>query len=77
MILPALFLVLFAAPQAVTSSDVPAANPSAAQSSIDAGLALFKRHRFTQAEAEFQKAVEADPGSAAAHFYLGYTVYKI
>jgi Tfp pilus assembly protein PilF len=78
MILPALFLVLLAAPQeAVTSSDVPAANPSAAQSSIDAGLVLFKKHRFTQAEAEFEKAVDADPSSAAAHFYLGYAIYKI
>jgi Tfp pilus assembly protein PilF len=78
MILPALFLALLAAPQqAVTSSDVPAANPSAAQADIDAGIALFKRHHFAQAEAEFQKAVDADPSSAAAHFYLGYAIYKI
>ena len=35
MILPALFLAMLAAPQqAVTSSDVPAANPSAAQANI-------------------------------------------
>ena len=78
MILPALFLVLLAAPQeAVASSDVPAANPSAAQADIDAGLVLFKKRHFTQAEAEFQKAVDADPQSAAAHFYLGYAIYKI
>ena len=30
----------------------------------------------TPAEAEFSKAVEADPRSAAAYFYLGYTQYK-
>jgi len=55
----------------------PAASPGGAQVDIDAGLALFKKRHFTAAEAEFQKAVDADPSSAAANFYLGYTVYKI
>jgi tetratricopeptide (TPR) repeat protein len=78
MIFPALFLVLLAAPQeAVTSSDVPAADSSAVQADIDAGLALFRKHHFAQAEADFQKAVDANPQSAAAHFYLGYAIYKI
>jgi tetratricopeptide (TPR) repeat protein len=60
-----------------TPSAAPEAAPGVAQSAIDAGIAAFKRRRFTQAEAEFGRAVAADPGSAAAHFYLGYTHYKM
>jgi Tfp pilus assembly protein PilF len=44
---------------------------------IDAGLKAFKRRRFRTAQAEFQRAVDADPQSAAATFYLAYTYYKI
>jgi tetratricopeptide (TPR) repeat protein len=54
-----------------------AAGTGAAQANIDAGLAAFKKRRFSRAEAEFLKAVEAEPSSAAANFYLGYTYYKI
>jgi tetratricopeptide (TPR) repeat protein len=43
---------------------------------IGAGLADFKKKRFARAEADFEKAVEANPQSAAAHFYLGYSIYK-
>ena len=53
---------------------------AAAASSSDplgAGLDHFKRHRFKAAADEFQKAVDADPQSAGAHFYLGYALYKI
>lgn len=64
------------ATNAVVATDFPASNPSAAQADIDAGLAAFKRRRFTQAEASFQKAMNADPGSAAPYFYLAYTYYK-
>jgi Tfp pilus assembly protein PilF len=67
------------APQqpAVTSDALPTANPSAAQADIDQGLQAFRRLRFTQAEASFEKAWSEDPTSAAAAFYLGYTYYKI
>jgi tetratricopeptide (TPR) repeat protein len=54
-----------------------AAPAGAAQEYIDAGLKAFKRRRFAAAQADFQKAVDADPQSAAATFYLGYTYYKI
>ena len=91
MILPVILLLALAPPQdtPADSTDVPparaaeapAATPAASHGSvqvdIDAGLALFKKRHFTAAESEFQKAVDADPGSAAANFYLGYTVYKI
>ena len=53
-----------------------AADPAPA-SPIDAGLKAFARHRYAQAEVEFRKAVDADANSAAAHFYLGYTYYKM
>jgi tetratricopeptide (TPR) repeat protein len=64
------------------TAEVAPANPAsvttaAAQPFIDAGLAAFRRRRFAQAETEFRKAVEADPSSAAAHYYLAYTKYKI
>jgi TolA-binding protein len=55
----------------------PTPMPSVAQEHIDAGLKAFIRGRFSQAQAEFQKAYDADPTSAAAAFYLGYACYKL
>jgi tetratricopeptide (TPR) repeat protein len=49
----------------------------AADPFIVRGLAFYKRLRFRAAREEFEKAVGANPSSAAAHFYLGYTLYKI
>jgi tetratricopeptide (TPR) repeat protein len=67
--------------QTTTLQATPAAAPEAAtgvaQAALEAGLAAFKRRRFAQAEVEFNRAAAADPGSAAAHFYLGYTHYKM
>jgi tetratricopeptide (TPR) repeat protein len=65
------------------SAQEPAAEAAAPASSmsadehVQAGLADFRRRRFSAAKAHFEQAVEADPNSAAAHYYLGYTVYKI
>jgi len=63
-------------PEAGTAS---AAAPSGGSASdeIQAGLAAFGKRRFAQAREAFERAVAADPQSAAAHFYLGYTIYKI
>jgi tetratricopeptide (TPR) repeat protein len=88
MLLSSLVLVsaLVGAQEPPPASAPPPVDPSAVRSteasgaglsSIDAGLAAFKKRRFAKAEAEFKKAVEADPSSAAANFYLGYTYYKI
>jgi tetratricopeptide (TPR) repeat protein len=61
----------------------PATPPPAASSAgpaagyIDAGIAAFKKRRFAAARSDFEKAEAADPQSAAAAFYLGYTYYKI
>jgi Tfp pilus assembly protein PilF len=81
MTFAALFLAAALAPQepaAVPPAPPPqAASAGAAQEYIDAGLKAFHRRRFSAAQADFQKAVDADPQSAAATFYLGYTYYKI
>jgi len=42
-----------------------------------AGMAAYWKLHFQEAERHFQAAVDADPNSAAALYYLGYTVYKI
>jgi len=62
-------------PQAVTSTELPAASPAA--EAIAAGQAAFKKRHFRAAQADFEKAVAADPQSAAAAYYLGYTCYKL
>lgn len=55
----------------------PAASSMSADEHIQSGLAAFRRRRFAAAKTHFEQAVEADPNSAAAHYYLGYTIYKI
>jgi Flp pilus assembly protein TadD len=76
------FLTLATALQAPPAAPPPAAPAPAAasaadvQSHLEAGLAAFKRRRFGPAQSHFQQAVDADPRSAAAHFYLGYAIYK-
>jgi Tfp pilus assembly protein PilF len=89
MTLPALALVLgLAVPQAPAAQEPPVAAPStqaapapggaeSAQPAIDAGLRAFRARQFSKAEIDFRRAVDADPQSAAAHFYLGYTYYKM
>jgi tetratricopeptide (TPR) repeat protein len=48
-----------------------------ADAAIEAGLKEYRRRRFKAAEADFERAVDANPESAAAHYYLGYTIYKL
>jgi Tfp pilus assembly protein PilF len=76
MILPAILLSAFLAP-AAQEPPAAAARPASADSHIDAGLAAFRKKRFRQAEIEFRQALDADPQSAAATWYLGYTYYKM
>jgi len=68
-----------AAPSLQTTpiAEQPAASPAMTEAAIEAGLMAFKRRRYAQAEAEFSRAAQADPRSAAAHFYLAYTYYKM
>jgi tetratricopeptide (TPR) repeat protein len=62
-----------------TAPQTTAAAPSGGSASdeIQAGLTAFNKRRFAAARAAFERAVAADPNSAAAHYYLGYTIYKI
>jgi tetratricopeptide (TPR) repeat protein len=65
-------------PSGLETAEVPAAEPSpAVQEHLDAGLKAFVRGRFSSARAEFEKAYEAAPESAATAFYLGYACYKL
>jgi tetratricopeptide (TPR) repeat protein len=92
MMLPAIAVALAAlavppqeAPPLPTTpapAEEPAAAPTPAPTgasapAIEEGLAAFKRRRFGAAQAAFQRAVEAEPESAAANWYLAYTTYKI
>jgi tetratricopeptide (TPR) repeat protein len=62
--------------QDATAPDTTA-SASSADDHISAGLAAFRKKRFAAAKGHFEQAVAANPDSAAAHFYLGYTIYKI
>jgi TolA-binding protein len=63
-------------PQTTTAAPVRASDSSTAEAAIAAGLAAYKHRKLAEAEADFQKALDADPNSAAAAYYLGYTIYK-
>jgi Tfp pilus assembly protein PilF len=65
------------APATPVAPSATATSAGAAAPYIDAGVAAFKKRHFARAKAEFEKAEAADPQSAAAAFYLGYTYYKI
>jgi tetratricopeptide (TPR) repeat protein len=67
-----------APPPAASTAEPPAAAATpAADPHLGAGIAAFKKRRFSAARAEFEKAEEANPQSAAAAYYLGYTFYKL
>jgi len=65
------------AAESTAATAAPAASGGSASDEIQSGLAAFAKHRFPAARAAFERAVAADPNSAAAHYYLGYTIYKI
>jgi tetratricopeptide (TPR) repeat protein len=47
-----------------------------ARVSVTAGIIEYRKRKYVQAEADFERALKADPNSAAAAYYLGYTIYK-
>ena len=83
MLMPAMLLVAILGPSPQDPAAAPptqahvAAPSASASDDIHAGLEAFRKRRFTQARSAFERAVAADPQSAAAHYYLGYTIYKI
>lgn len=68
-----------AAPQVLTVTPAAAPAPSRPvdDGAIAAGLQAFRARRFKAAQAAFEKASAAEPQSAAAAYYLGYTYYKL
>jgi tetratricopeptide (TPR) repeat protein len=72
MLLATVLLSAALAPQAP-----PPAATSATDPYLSAGIAAFKKRHFAAARAEFEKAEAANPQSAAAAYYLGYTFYKL
>jgi tetratricopeptide (TPR) repeat protein len=81
MLLSALLLsavVVAQEPPAAAAPPAPATAATAVDTeAIAAGLAAFKVRHYRAALAEFEKAEAANPQSAAAAFYLGYTYYKL
>ena len=81
MLLATVVLSAALTPQAAPAAEAPPpAAPMVAPAAaphLDAGIAAFKKRRFSAARAEFERAGEADPQSAAAAYYLGYTYYKM
>ena len=83
MVISNLILVLTLAqaapPPASEPSEPSVTSPtdgSAARVSITAGIIEYRKRNYAQAEADFERAFKADPNSAAAAYYLGYTIYK-
>jgi Tfp pilus assembly protein PilF len=70
-------VMLLAVLQEAPAAPAQTVAPALAQQHVSEGLALYKRRRFRAARDEFRKAVDADASSAAAHYYLAYTLYKI
>jgi tetratricopeptide (TPR) repeat protein len=78
MLLATVLLSAALAPQTpppAAETTVAASSPAAPH--LEAGIAAFKKRRFAAARSEFEKAQAADPQSAAAAYYLGYTFYKL
>lgn len=61
----------------VAAFSAAAREPIAAETHSALGMTAYWKLDFREAEGHFQAAVDADPESAAAVYYLGYTVYKI
>jgi tetratricopeptide (TPR) repeat protein len=59
-----------------TEESPAVADPMAAQAAIEVGLRAFRRRHYSEAIMAFERALEADPQSAAAAYYLGYAHYK-
>jgi tetratricopeptide (TPR) repeat protein len=80
MLLATALLSVALAPQApppAAAAAEPPAVTAATDPYVSAGIAAFKKRRFAAARAEFEKALAADPQSAAAAYYLGYAHYKL
>ena len=76
MALSALVLtaLLGAAPAEPAPAAFLVADAADSHSYLVNGIVLYKKRHFRAASEEFRKATAADPASAAAEYYLGYTL---
>ncbi len=78
LLVPAVAAAGCASSYRLTSTPTPQLEQRAAQDSLDAGahyelaLARWSAHRFDDAQAELEEAIELDPRSAPAYFALSY-----
>ncbi len=78
MILPMLMLAALATAQEAPAPAEPQVTAAPeAKGSLEKGIAMLRRARYRSARVELEKAVAADPQSAAAQYYLGFALYKI
>jgi tetratricopeptide (TPR) repeat protein len=66
-----------ASPAEAAAPAAPDAPEGDADALIETGLKAFARARYASAAKSFEAALAAAPESAAAHYYLGYCVYKL
>jgi tetratricopeptide (TPR) repeat protein len=52
------------------------AAPASAETPTEAAIALFKAHQYPEARAALEKITSAEPGNAAACYYLGQTLLR-
>ena len=83
VLLPILLLIFISILQAQTASDqtqTPAAQPSATTApagtaDFDHAMRQYRRGHYSEAIAEFNQVVAADPNNAAAWYFMGYAQY--
>ncbi len=80
---PLLVTSVSAAQQEQSQQTAPVSGQQPQQSAVQSystpefmqGMAYYRRHRFADAIAQFQKTVEANPNNAAAYYFMGYAQY--
>jgi Flp pilus assembly protein TadD len=48
-----------------------------AETTLTRALAAYEKQDFTAAAEAFKNAIDSDPSSVEAHYYLGYALYKL
>jgi Flp pilus assembly protein TadD len=64
-----------AAPPSAPADTTPAA--ATAESMLAQALAAYEKQDFATAAEAFKHAIDSDPSSVEAHYYLGYALYKL
>jgi Flp pilus assembly protein TadD len=83
VLLPILLLIFISALQAQTASDQTqplaaeqtATAAPASSADFDHAMRQYRRGHYSEAIAEFNRVVAADPNNAAAYYFMGYAQY--